>query len=160
MQSIGAVRTPGRFVVDSRMTVLDVLAQAGGVAENGGSTVVVMRSDKAGQVTRHIVDLRGLDESERALPTLTVRGGDAIFVPAAEQFSIYGEVNAPNSYRLEPGMTVVEAISRSGGVTPRGSRNRIEIRRAQPSGGFVTRSGSLDDVIQPNDVIRVKERLF
>jgi protein involved in polysaccharide export with SLBB domain len=32
-------------------------------------------------------------------------------------------------YRLEAGMTVVQAISRSGGLTPRGSDSRIEIKR-------------------------------
>lgn len=157
---LGAVRSPGRYGVESTTTVLDVLAQAGGIADNGGTTVVVMRPDDAGRLTRHVTDLQGLGDSDRELPLLTLRGGDSVFVPGAEQFSIYGEVNTPNIYRLDPGMTVVEAITRGGGVTPRGSRSRVEIRRVKPDGSFETRSAALDDRIEPNDVVRVKERLF
>jgi polysaccharide biosynthesis/export protein len=157
---LGAVRSPGRYGVESNSTVLDVLAQAGGIADHGGTTVVVMRPDSTGQLTRHVTDLQGLGDNERALPLLTLRGGDSVFVPAAEQFSIYGEVGAPNIYRLDPGMTVVEAITRGGGVTPRGSRSRVEIRRAKADGSFETRSAALDDRVEANDVIRVKERLF
>ncbi|HEX5757444.1 MAG TPA: SLBB domain-containing protein, partial [Arenimonas sp.] len=123
-------------------------------------TVVVMRPDDAGRLTRHVTDLQGLGDSDRELPLLTLRGGDSVFVPGAEQFSIYGEVNAPNIYRLDPGMTVVEAITRGGGVTPRGSRSRVEIRRVKSDGSFETRSAELDDRVEPNDVVRVKERLF
>jgi polysaccharide export outer membrane protein len=94
------------------------------------------------------------------VPTLTLRGGDSLFVPPAEQFYIHGEVKAPNMYRLEPGMTVVQAISRGGGVTPRGSSNRIEIQRRKPDGSYKTSSAALGDVLQADDVIRIKERIF
>lgn len=157
---LGAVAEPGRFVVVSNTTVLDVLAQAGGITEEGGGTVVVMRPDESGELTRHTVNLQGLGQQSQEGPPLTLRGGDSIFVPTAEQFSIYGEVNQPNIYRLEPGMTVVEAITRGGGVTPRGSRNRIEIRRANGNGTFTTRGASLDDAVKPDDVIRIKGRIF
>lgn len=157
---LGAVAEPGRFVVTSNTTVLDVLAQAGGITEDGGNTVVVMRPDESGQPTRHTVNLQGFGQQNQDTPALTLRGGDSIFVPPAERFSIYGEVNQPNIYRLKPGMTVVEAITRGGGVTPRGSRNRIEIRRANGNGTFTTRDASLNDVVKPDDVIRIKGRLF
>lgn len=157
---LGAVKTPGRFAVDSKTTVLDVLAQAGGTTENGSDKVMVLRPGKGGKVTRFPVDLKGLGQADMPLPALTLRGGDSIFVPPAEQFSIHGEVKAPNMYRLESGMTVVQAIARSGGVTPRGSSNRIEIRHSNADGSFVTRDGKLNDAVLPNDVIRVKERIF
>lgn len=157
---LGAVQSPGRFTIQSNSTVLDVLAQAGGIAEEGGYLVVVLRTAEDGSTTRHEINLQGLGEPGHPVPTLLLRSGDSLFVPEAQRFSIYGEVNSPDSYRLEPGMTVVEAITRGGGVTPRGSRNRIELRRAQGGGSFSTRSASLDDEVQPDDVIRVKGRLF
>lgn len=157
---LGAVRTPGRFTVESNTTVLDVLAQAGGITEDGAGVVVLMRPDRAGKVTRYAIDLGGLTQAGRPVPTLTLRGGDSLFVPPAEQFYIHGEVRAPNMYRLEPGMTVVQAISRGGGVTPRGSENRIEIKRRRPDGTYVTSSANLGDTLQADDVIRVKERIF
>jgi len=157
---LGAVRTPGRFVIESKTTVLDVLALAGGITENGADVVMVLRPGKEGKVTRHAIDLKGLSQPGTPLPTLALRAGDSIFVPAADQFSIYGEVRTPNLYRLEPGMTVVQAISRGGGLTPRGSSSRIEIQRRNPDGTTLTYDGRLTDLVRANDVIRVKERFF
>ncbi len=157
---LGAVRTPGRFVVESSTTVLDLLAQAGGTTENGGDVVIVLRPDRAGKVTRHAIDLKGLSHENLPLPTLTLRGGDTIFVPPSEQYYVTGEVHTPNGYRLEAGMTVLQAISRGGGVTTRGSSSRIEIRHRQPDGTYIVRVAALGDEVQANDVIRVKERIF
>jgi polysaccharide export outer membrane protein len=157
---LGAVKTPGRYVIEPRTTVLDALAQAGGITENGAGTVVLLRPDKTGKIVRYGIELKGLIQGRTPVPTLTLRGGDSLFVPPAEQFYIYGEVKAPNMYRLEPGMTVVHALSRSGGITPRGSSSRIEIRRRKPDGSYTTSSADLGDVLQADDVIRVKERIF
>lgn len=157
---LGAVRTPGRFVIEPRTTVLDMLAQAGGITEFGAAMVVLLRPDKTGKVTRYAIDLKGLSQGRMAVPALALRGGDSLFVPPAEQFYILGEVRAPNMYRLEPGMTVVQAISRGGGITPRGSTSRIEIKRRQPDGSYATGSARLGDALQADDVIQVKERLF
>ncbi len=157
---LGAVKTPGRYVIEPRTTVLDALAQAGGISENGAGTVVLLRPDKTGKVMRYGIELKGLMQGRTPVPTLTLRGGDSLFVPPAEQFYIYGEVKAPNMYRLEPGMTVVHALSRGGGITPRGSSSRIEIRRRKPDGSYVTSSADLGDVLQADDVVRVKERIF
>lgn len=157
---LGEVRAPGRFGIESKTTVMDVLAQAGGTTDNAADMVVLLRPDKNGKVVRHSVDLRGLSQRNRPLPTLRLRGGDSLFVPPAEQFYIHGEVKAPNMYRLETGMTVVQAISRGGGITPRGSSSRIEIRHRKPDGTYVTRDGKPNDIVQADDVILVKERFF
>lgn len=157
---LGEVRTPGRFGIESRTTMMDVLAQAGGTTDNASDMVVLLRPDKTGKVIRHSIDLRGLSQKNLPLPTLRLRGGDSIFVPPSEQFYIHGEVKAPNMYRLETGMTVVQAISRGGGITPRGSSSRIEIRHRRPDGTYVTRTANPNDTVQADDVILVKERFF
>lgn len=99
-------------------------------------------------------------KGETPLQSLTLLNGDSIFVPAAAQFYLSGEVQAPSAYRLTEGLTVNQAIIRGGGVTPRGSANRIEIKRRKPGGRIVTLDASLDDPVQVNDIIRVKERIF
>jgi polysaccharide export outer membrane protein len=63
-------------------------------------------------------------------------------------------------YRVEPGMTVTQAIARAGGVTARGSRKRVEIRRKGPDGREQTFSARPDEPVQANDVLRVKESIF
>lgn len=157
---LGAVRSPARFPVDSRLTVFDLLAQAGGVTENGADLIYLLRPDKDGHITRYPIDLKGLSDGKRSLPLQTLRGGDVVYVPRASQFYIYGEVQSPNMYRLEPGMTVLQAISRSGGITQRGSDSRIEIKRRNADGGYETIRASLTDKLQADDVVRVKERIF
>ncbi len=157
---LGDVRAPARFPIESRTTVLDLLALAGGVNESGGNVVYLIRPDNSGHVTRYPIDLKGLSDSKSAIPTLTLRGGDTVFVPRAEQFYIYGEVTTPNMYRIEPGMTVLQAMARGGGVTPRGSENRVEIKRRLANDRYVTITPQLTDPVMPNDVIRVKQRIF
>ena len=157
---LGAVRSPGRFVVESRTTLLDALAQAGGITESGGDVVAILRPDASGKVVRTTVDLNGLSNGSVPASMPMLRGGDSIFVPEADQFYINGEVQAPNMYRLRAGMTVVQAISRGGGITARGSSSRIEIRRRKADGSYQVRSAELSEIVLPNDVIRIKERIF
>lgn len=157
---LGEVKAPGRYAIESRTTVFDLLAQAGGVLESGSDVVYLIRSDKKGNSQRHRVDLRTLTSDNPELPRFTLRGGDSLFVPRAERFYVYGEVRSPNYYRLEPGMTVVQAIARGGGLTPRGSEHRIEIKRRKADGKLKTFDADLNDAVQADDVIRVKERIF
>lgn len=158
---LGDVRNPSRFAIESRTTIFDLLAQAGGITDTGGDVVYIIRSDGGGgHVTRLAVDLKGLGDGSDFLPTTTLRAGDVIFVPHASHFYIYGEVTSPNMYKLERGMTVLQAISRSGGITQRGSDSRIEIKRHNADGSYTTTAAHLSDPVQADDVIRVKERIF
>lgn len=157
---LGEVRNPGRFAVDSRMSVLDLIAQAGGVSEAAADVVYLLRYAENDRLIRYPVDLSTLVEGDATLPEFTIRGGDSIVVPKAPHYYVYGEVNSPNMYRLEPGTTVVQAISRSGGLTEKGSDRRIEIKRRTDDGEYETFDADLTDVVRADDVIRVKERIF
>lgn len=157
---LGEVGAPGRYSIESNETIFDVLAQAGGAKETSADIVYLLRPDKNGQFERFEINLKGLTDKQKQMPTQALRGGDSIFVPRAQQFYILGEVTAPNMYRIEPGMTVIEAIARAGGVTARGSRKRVEIKRKGADGKEVTFKARPDEVIQANDVVRVKESIF
>jgi polysaccharide biosynthesis/export protein len=157
---LGEVGTPGRYPIDSKTTIFDLLAQAGGAKDTAATTIYLLRTGKDGNTTRYPIDLRVMADNSKSIATQSLQGSDSIFVPKAEEFYIYGEVSQPNKYRLEPGMTIVQAIIRAGGVTARGSRNRVEVKRKGPNGEEVVSKGKLDEVIQPNDVIRVKESIF
>lgn len=157
---LGEVRAPGRFPVDSTMSLLDLLAAAGGTTETSADTVFVIRPDAAGNLERHPVSLRGLEDGRQSLEFLVLRGGDAVFVPPAAQFYIYGEVQAPNMYRLEPEMTVLQAISRSGGLTDLATTRRIGVKRRAADGTVVDGKITLADRVQPDDVIYIREGRF
>ncbi len=157
---LGEVRTPGRYNIESNTTVFDVLAQAGGATAECADTVYVLRPDPHGAVARYAVDLKGLADGKGGTSTPALRGGDSVYVPRADRFYIYGEVQQPNMYKLEPGMTIVQAIARAGGVTARGSEKRIEVRRRSESGATVVRRANTTDAVRADDVIRVKESIF
>ena len=156
---IGEVRNPGRYPVDSKTTVVDLLAEAGGLTELGSDTVYVLRPDAGGAVKRFPVSLAGLSDARRTAPSQTLRAGDSLVVPRAEQFYIMGEVQKPDKYKLQPDMTVMQAISLAGGLTPKGTYRRVEIKRTGKNGAELVKPKP-DDFVQPDDVIRVKESIF
>lgn len=157
---IGEVKNPGRYVVESNIPIFDLLAEAGGATENASDTVFLIRTDKDGKEQRYEINLKGLAKGTMPPMAQTLRAGDSVFVPRAEQFYIYGEVTTPGKFRVEPGMTVVEAIARAGGLTVRGSQRRVEIKRLLPNGKYQTTKAKLEEPVHADDVIRVKESIF
>jgi polysaccharide biosynthesis/export protein len=157
---LGEVHKAGRYPITPRTTVVDLLAQAGGATDTAADVVYVLRSDTSGHMNRYTVNLKGLQDSKDSLPTQNLQGGDSLVVPRAEHFFVYGEVTTPGMYRVEPGMTVIQAIARAGGVTPRGSERRIYLKRTIKDGQYQTIRPKPGDPVQPEDIIRVKESIF
>jgi polysaccharide export outer membrane protein len=157
---LGEVHAPGRYPIEPNTSVFDLLALAGGTTQDSSDVIYVSRHAADGSVDRYPVDLKSLSDSLGKDSSRTLQSGDEIMVPRAEQFYIYGEVTTPNKYRIERGMTVVEAIARAGGVTPRGSERRVEIKRIGKDGNYIIQRAKASDLVEPNDVIRVKESIF
>jgi len=156
---LGEVRTPGRFPLRTRLSVLDGLALAGGINEQGSSTAYLLRPEDS-VVTRYEIDLDALIQAGAGQQHFEMLAGDTLVVPKTEVFYIYGEARNPNSYKLKPGMTVIQALSLAGGLTDKGSDKRIDIRRRDESGRLRTLAASLNEPLQADDVVYVRERLF
>ena len=145
---LGAVTRPGRYALDDTSTRLaDVIAAAGGIMPTGADTVTVIRDGK-----EHRIPVLG--------KPFELKGGETIHVERAPVFYIYGEVTRSGAYRIEPNMTVMQAIAAGGGITPRGSDRRLKLRRADASGKLVETDAKLRDLVKADDVIYVKEALF
>lgn len=145
---LGLVTRPGRYALDDTSSGLtDVIAAAGGITPTGDDTVTVIRDGQSQRVA-----LLG--------KPFELKGGETIHVERAPVFYIYGEVTRSGAYRVEPNMTVMQAIAAGGGITPRGSERRLKLRRAGPDGKLIERDASLRDVVKADDVIFVKEALF
>lgn len=160
MSVLGQVVKEGRYTFESNSTVFDVLALAGGRKEEGARVVYLLRTDARGTTTRTPIDLDSLADPTADLPQIRFEAGDTLYVPRASHFYVQGEVTSPNQYLLDGEMTVMEAIARAGGITRRGSSSRIEIKRRQPDGSYVTVHPKPTDRVQADDVIRVKESIF
>ena len=157
---LGEVKTPGRYPIDARTSILDLIAQAGGFTDTAADVIYVSRSDSAGHTTKFPVNLKGLSDPHNTMTDKFLHGSDSVFVPRADKFYILGEVQKPDMYKLQPNMTVVQAISLAGGITAKGSSRRVEIKRRGPNGAETVVKPKLDDFVQPDDVIRVKESIF
>ena len=145
---LGLVARPGRYPVDeSSSRLADVIAAAGGIAPTGSETVTVIRDGK-----EHKVSVLG--------KPFELKGGETIHVERAPMFYIYGEVTRAGAYRLEPDMTVMQALAAGGGITPRGSDRRLKLRRTGPDGKPIETDAGLRDTLRANDVIYVRESLF
>ncbi|WP_092415648.1 polysaccharide export protein EpsE [Collimonas sp. OK307] len=156
---LGQVLHPGRYPVAGKRSVTDMLAMAGGVGPEGGDTATVVRT-RNGKTTKQVVNLAQMIQSADMKSNVDLVNGDVIFVDRAPKFYIYGEVQHPGGYKLEHNMTVVQALSIGGGLTPRGTERGIRIKRRDAKGNQVEISADHDETLQADDVVYVKESFF
>jgi polysaccharide export outer membrane protein len=156
---LGQVNRPGRYPIEGKRKVLDLLAMAGGIASEGGDTVDLVRT-RAGKTTRESIDVVDMVRKGELNRDYEVAGGDIIFVERAPRAYVMGEVQRPGPFRIERGMTVQQAVSAGGGLTPRGSSTGMRITRRDPSGHPVTLDAKASDLVQVDDVITVRESWF
>jgi len=157
---LGQVNRPGRYPIETaNMRIADALATAGGIAPTGADTVVLVGT-REGKPTRQVIDLENLFGSPDVSRDFLMHGGDILYVQRAPVFYIYGEVQRPGSYRLDRDMTVMQALAAGGGLTPKGTQKGLRIHRRGGNGKIQTIELGLDDPLQANDVVYVKESLF
>ena len=157
---LGQVGRPGRFVLETSNTRLsDMLATAGGVAPTGDD-VVTITGTREGKPFRKTVDLPAMFLNTSNADDIVLQGGDIVFVDRAPMFYIYGEANRPGAFRIERGMTVMQALAQGGGPTPRGSQDRLVLHRRQADGSVIESKPALTDRVQANDVIYVRASIF
>jgi polysaccharide export outer membrane protein len=167
---LGQVHQPGRYALGDESsietrTLLDLLAVAGGTTESANSRVTVFRVAPGDVSTdaarsRIEVDLHELmSGGTLGDADLTLRSGDLVIVPEADVFYIYGQVSRPGRYPLLKDMTVMQAVSVSGGITQRGAENGLVVTRRE-NAKEENFDADLVDPIRAGDVIYVKERFF
>lgn len=179
---IGAVNAPGRFQLQRRVRLLELLTFAGGPAQRAGRSVQLVHTGTilkcepletehsqgdaipVGEQGESLISYKLSDimeGSERANPF--VRPGDIITVPEADQAYVVGNVLRPTSIALKEPVTVSQAIAMSGGTMPDTKSNRVRIVRQTPSGKTeiyvdlkaIDRRQAEDIALQANDIVDV-----
>lgn len=154
---LGAVAKPGEYPLDRRnLTITEILARAGANFESGGTLIsVVPADDPTAREKFYVADLVA-GRHDRF-----VRPGESIFVQAPATFYISGAVQKPGAYPIEPGLTVGQAVAIAGGLTSVGSKSRIRVtHRTSDQQTGKGEKVKLSDIVQPNDLLVVGERLF
>jgi polysaccharide export outer membrane protein len=157
---LGQVNRPGRYPVEGKRSVLDLLALAGGVGPEGGDSIDLIRKGADGKTVREVVDVVQMARTGDLNRDLELTSNDVIYVERAPRFYIYGEVQRPGVFRLEHNMTVVQALSVGGGLTQRGTERGVRIKRRGADGKLQTLDAKHDDLLQADDVVYIKESLF
>lgn len=153
---LGYVSKPGQYALRASSRVLDVLAEAGGVVAQTASDFATLTRSNGTTVDLNLDALLRGDPSQN----VPVAGGDRLYVPRAEFFYIYGQVQRPGQYRLERNMTLSRAISASGGLTSRGTERRATVKRRDAKGKEEEYSVRSSDVLKADDVVVIKESWF
>lgn len=157
---LGLVARPGRFALDIVNTRLsDILASAGG-ALGAGDDVAIITGIRDGMPFRRQVDIPSIFIDANQGSDIVLQGGDSVYVHRAPVYYIYGEAQRSGSYRIERDMTIMQALAQGGGITTRGSENRIRLHRRVADGRVLLIEPKLTDLVLPNDVLYVKESMF
>jgi polysaccharide export outer membrane protein len=157
---LGNVVKPGRYPLDSTTARLtDVIALAGGVGPTGSDEVTIITS-RGGKQEKIEVDMAEMFRRGDLTRNISLEPGDTIYVHKAPMVYVYGEVQKGGAYRVEPNMTVMQAIAMGGGITPRGTERGIKLSRRDATGNVKKIDVALTDGVEPDDVIYVRESLF
>ena len=157
---LGQVAKPGRFpieIVGSRVS--EMIAAAGGVVP-GGSDVVTLVGQRNGNPVKIDIDLPAILQAGRSELDVPVENGDIIYVDRGPTIYIYGEVQRPGQMRLERGMTLMQALAQGGGLSARGTERGIRVHRRDASGTVRVLEMKLNDQVERDDVIYIRESLF
>ncbi|MBA4748764.1 MAG: SLBB domain-containing protein, partial [Sphingopyxis sp.] len=148
---LGEVATPGIVAIDRSYRLSEIMARVGGLRPTAAEVITLARA--TGETMK--LDMIAVATGDLAQDVI-VNPGDRIFVAQAPQFYIYGEVNAPGSYKLERNMSLRMALARSGGVTALGTDRRVKVIRD----GKVIKKFDLNAPLEPDDTIQVGQRIF
>ena len=83
-----------------------------------------------------------------------------LYVNRAPICYIYGELQKPGAFRVERGMTVMQALATGGGLTPKGTQRGLTIHRRGSDGRIEVIEPKLDDPVLADDVLYVRESIF
>lgn len=166
---MGAVRQPGNLAFSGRLTLLEALALAGGLAENHGDTIFILRRAENGLADQLSVSVNDLLTRADPDVNIPIFANDVINIPAVVEITIFclGEVKSPGAlaFKSSERITVLTAIARAGGLTERAA-SKVRIKRRDADGKEVELvadykrivSGKDHDLeLQPGDIVVVKE---
>jgi polysaccharide export outer membrane protein len=145
---IGAVEKPGVYDVTGPKTVLDALGLAGGLKEDAGQLLFLIRpppleekigKDKKDSVVEapktFLIDLEKLLIDGDLTLNLPLIHGDVINIPVSGKIFVGGEVRSPGGFPLKgKRLTVSQAISLAGGLGPKAAGSETKIFRYSENG--------------------------
>ena len=131
--AIGALAQPRIYATQRKVSLIEALAMAGGLASNAGETVYL--TDRVRDAQDGTLKVRNLvinieDLTRGGAETNVVLGESAVInVPEAGSFFVEGAVERPGVYTQSGEITVLKAITMAGGLKFEANRSRLNVLR-------------------------------
>jgi polysaccharide export outer membrane protein len=149
---VGAVQKPMVYQIIRPTTLLELLANAGGISDEAGSVVIITRQTGAAKADATAaanesmpesqtitIRLQDLLESGNPAFNIAVYGGDVVSVPRAGIVYVAGAgINQPGGYVLQSHgeqITVLKAVALAHGLTGYAKADQAVIMRNNPETG-------------------------
>jgi len=180
----GAITQPGLYKTTSEMSLLELIAKAGGTLPERGKLAYIMRSESKETAVQNEnpnaapskepikVNLQQLLDQGDLSVNIPLKPGDVVYVPMQISFNmaeskiyVEGEVSKPGIYDYQLGITALSACIYAGGFTKFAAPNRAKIIRQKGEKVEVIKinldrvqSGKEKDIeLQPGDRIHIPE---
>lgn len=176
---IGAVNSPGRFQLQRKIRLIELLTFVNGPSPNAGRLAEIIRSGRRPTCADKVLITPTTGDEELVSVTLSeafkngdlanpeIFGGDIVRIPEASQLNAYiqGNIKTSLAINLKDPVTLTQAIAMAGGVTSGAQLEKVRIRRPIP--GSVNRRELIvnlkeinqlktDDILlEPNDIIEI-----
>jgi polysaccharide export outer membrane protein len=170
---IGAVSEPGRYELLGRQTLLHMIARAGGMTDQAGEEIIVVREKEDGTSKALRISLDDLVLKGDPSLNIPLEPGDMVNIPIDTIVHIYvfGQVNSPGALEVKKSdiPTLIQAIAQAGGFSERAAKARVVIKRKNDDGKEeeikvnvrAIMKGKKEDIpLKENDIVFVPETLF
>jgi polysaccharide biosynthesis/export protein len=144
---LGAVNSPGVHQVQGHKTVLEMLAQAGGIRQDAGYSIRITRQlewgciplpgaklDASGKYSVAEVNLRKIMDAKTPEENIQIFPHDVISVPKAEMVYVIGEVRHSGGFVLgeHQSISVLQVLSMAEGLNTGADPRHAKILRLKP----------------------------
>ena len=166
---IGAVGRPGMYELVGPTTLLQVIAQAGGLTAQAMNEIFVYRIGEDGKSTAITITVEELMTTGNQDLNIELQPKDVVTVPIDQMLNVfvYGEVKTPGAipFLRSKKITLLQAIAQAGGPTEWAKKTKVMIKRKDKRTGKemkinvnlknVTNGKIADVVLEEGDVVIV-----
>jgi polysaccharide export outer membrane protein len=136
---LGAVGKPGMYELLGPTTLLQVIAQAGGLTAQAMSELYIYREGKDGQRSKITIKLEDLMVHGNQDFNIDLQAKDQVIIPIDQMQNVfvYGEVKTPGvvQFLSSKKITLLQAIAQAGGTTDYAKKSGVMIKRRDKKTG-------------------------
>jgi polysaccharide export outer membrane protein len=152
---IGAVGKPGMYELIGRVSLLEIISQAGGLTDRAASELYVLREGKNGIQAKLAIDLNDLIINNNQKLNIPLMPKDVINIPIDQIINIFvfGAVRNPGALQVKMSkkITLLQAIAQAGGTAEGASQSGILIKgKDNKTGKEMKIKVNLKDILNGN----------